>query len=114
MAEAALHAPDASNVVPIVSFLVLTSVACFGFTLPFVHITLVTISSMSRQRQVEVPTWPSNVPIDRSMISGPIMLQPKTENSTEPSTETLNARASSSMQEMDPNENTIVMLEKSS
>jgi NhaP-type Na+/H+ or K+/H+ antiporter len=61
VAYAAMLIPENTTMIPIVVFLVLVSVLCFGITAPFVHITVMTMSSFSRSREMHVPTWPSNV-----------------------------------------------------
>jgi NhaP-type Na+/H+ or K+/H+ antiporter len=74
MAAAALYLPENTTIVPIIMFVVFVSVIAFGITVPFVHMTILTISSISRSRSVEVPRWPENTPISANMISGPSVI----------------------------------------
>ena len=74
MSAAALALPDNTTIVPTIMFVVFISVIAFGITVPFVHMTILTITSMSRSRSVEVPHWPENTPISSSMISGPSLV----------------------------------------
>jgi hypothetical protein len=71
MSAAALFLPENTTIVPIIMFVVFINVIAFGITVPFVHMTILTISSISRSRSVEVPRWPENTPISANMISGP-------------------------------------------
>lgn len=74
MSAAALALPDNTTLVPTIMFVVFLSVIAFGITVPFVHMTILTINTMSRSRSVEVPHWPENTPISSSMISGPSVI----------------------------------------
>ena len=77
---AAVALKDNSAILDVTCFLVFVSVISFGITVPFAHITMVTITSFSRPREVTVPSWPSNVPFgDRSLISRPVLNEPVSE-----------------------------------
>ncbi|KAJ3045839.1 hypothetical protein HDV00_006103 [Rhizophlyctis rosea] len=73
MAAAKEHYPDNELFLPIVNFIVFLSVIVYGITAPFIHFTVLGISTLSRTIEMRVPTWPANVPIDASAISGPII-----------------------------------------
>ena len=74
MSAAAIYLPENTTIVPVIMFIVLFNVIAFGITVPFVHMTILTINTMSRSRSFEVPQWPANTPISASMISGPSMV----------------------------------------
>ncbi|KAJ3293129.1 hypothetical protein HK104_004717 [Borealophlyctis nickersoniae] len=65
--------PENEVYVPIVTFLVFCSVVIYGITAPFIHFTVLTISTLSRTVEMRVPTWPANVPFNINSISSPIV-----------------------------------------
>ncbi|KAJ3048732.1 hypothetical protein HK097_010248, partial [Rhizophlyctis rosea] len=73
MAVAKEHYPENELFLPIVNFIVFVSVIVYGITAPFIHFTVLGISTLSKTIEMRVPTWPSNVPMDVSAISGPII-----------------------------------------